>query len=95
MPDETNIKIGFAFTGSFCTFDKVISELSKLSRKFDDITPLMSPAAFSTDTRFGTAESFKEKIRAICKKDIISTISQAEPVGPKKLFDILIIAPLP
>lgn len=89
---KTNVKIGFAFTGSFCTFDKVITQLEKLSEIYD-VTPIMSPAAFSTDTRFGTADFFKEKISTICKKDIISSVAAAEPIGPKKLFDILIIAP--
>lgn len=90
---NADVKVGFAFTGSFCTFDKVISELEKLSEIYSDITPLMSSAAYSTDTRFGTAQSFKDRIASICKKSIISTVSEAEPVGPKKLFDVLIIAP--
>lgn len=90
---KADAKIGFAFTGSFCTFDKVINELYELSRKYQNITPLMSPAAFSTDTRFGVAKDFREKITSICKNDIISTITAAEPVGPKKLFDVLVIAP--
>lgn len=86
------LKVGFAFTGSFCTFDKVIPQLEKLS-EICDVTAIMSPAAATTDTRFGTAEHFRDQIRRICKKDIILTVSQAEPVGPKKLFDILVIAP--
>ena len=86
------LKVGFAFTGSFCTFDKVIPQLERLS-EICDVTAIMSPAAATTDTRFGTAEYFKDQIRKICKKDIILTVSQAEPIGPKKLFDILVIAP--
>ena len=86
------LKVGFALTGSFCTFDKVINHLEKLSEIYD-ITPIMSPSAFFTDTRFGTSESFKEKIKAICQKDIIATIKDAEPIGPKKLFDVMVIAP--
>ncbi len=89
---QPKVKIGFALTGSFCTFDKVIRELEKLTEMYD-VTPIMSPAAFSTDTRFGSAESFREKVSRICNKEIITTISQAEPIGPKKLFDALIIAP--
>lgn len=90
---DANAKIGFAFTGSFCTFDKVIQELEKLSQIYHDITPIMSTNAATTDTRFGTADFFREKIKAVCKKNLIVTIPQAEPVGPKKLFDLLIIAP--
>ncbi len=86
------LKVGFALTGSFCTFDKVINELEKLSQVYD-VTPIMSPASYQTDTRFGKAEDFKEKIKSICNKEIISQITAAEPVGPKKLFDIMVIAP--
>lgn len=86
------LKLGFAFTGSFCTFDKVISELEKLADAYT-ITPIMSPASFGTDTRFGKAEDFRNKIADICHSDIISAITAAEPIGPKKLFDALVIAP--
>ena len=90
---NADLKIGFAFTGSFCTFDKVISELEKLWEIYPNITPLMSRAAYSTDTRFGTATDFKDRISGITGKNIISTVTEAEPVGPGKLFDIMIIAP--
>lgn len=86
------IKLGFALTGSFCTFDKVIRELEKLTEIYD-VIPIMSPAAAFTDTRFGKAGAFREKISALCNKDIITSITSAEPVGPKKLFDVLVIAP--
>ncbi len=85
-------KIGFALTGSFCTFDKVIEQIERLTQIYD-ITPIMSHSASSTDTRFGTSEAFKEKLSSLTGKNIISTIPQAEPIGPKKLFDALIIAP--
>lgn len=88
----SELKLGFALTGSFCTFDKVIRELEKLSEKYD-ITPVMSSAAAYTDTRFGKAGDFRDKIARICNKDIILTIPEAEPVGPKKLFDVMVIAP--
>lgn len=89
---KPDIKIGFAMTGSFCTFDKVIRELKKLTEIYD-VTPIMSPAASSTDTRFGKAQEFCKEISAACGKDIITTIAQAEPIGPKKLFHALVIAP--
>lgn len=88
-----NKRIGFAITGSFCTFRKVLSELETLSKECADITPIMSNIAYSTDTRFGTAEGFRTRISNICKKPIISTITEAEPIGPQSLLDILIIAP--
>lgn len=85
-------RIGFAMTGSFCTFDKVINQLEKLTEIYD-VTVIMSKAAYETDTRFGTAESFRERAMLLTKKEIISDIPHAEPIGPKKLFDALIIAP--
>jgi len=88
-----NKKIGFAFTGSFCTFSTVISELENLKKQECDILPVMSMNAYSTDTRFGTCESFVNKIESICENKVIHTIAQAEPIGPRKLLDLLIIAP--
>jgi len=86
-------KIGFALTGSFCTFKKVIEELKALSGTGAEIFPIMSPASSSFDTRFGTADSFMTQIKEITKKDIIKTIPQAEPIGPKNYLDAIIIAP--
>lgn len=93
MPPSSDVKIGFALTGSFCTFSRVITELEKLCEIYPSVTPIMSKTAAETDTRFGSAEFFREKIRSACKKDLITAVSQAEPIGPKKLFDVLIIAP--
>lgn len=86
-------KIGFAFTGSFCTFKKVIDELKNLAQTGAEIFPIMSSASSSLNTRFGSKESFMEEIKNITKKDIITTIPQAEPIGPKNYLDALIIAP--
>lgn len=87
------ITVGFAFCGSFCTLSSAVSQLAGLKEAGMDIIPIMSDAAYSTDTRFGTAESFITKIEDICKNKIIHTISEAEPIGPKKLLDLLVIAP--
>ncbi|MBR5535293.1 MAG: dipicolinate synthase subunit B [Clostridia bacterium] len=86
------VKVGFALTGSFCTFDKVILELKELCREYD-VTVIMSKSASSTDTRFGTAKGFMEKAEDLSQRKVITEISTAEPIGPKKLFDALIIAP--
>ncbi len=91
--DLSDKHIGFAITGSFCTFRKVISELEKLSELGADITPIMSGTSFATDTRFGSANGFIDRIEEICKKPIIHTIVGAEPIGPQSLLDLLIIAP--
>ncbi len=87
------LNIGFALCGSFCTFNKVIDELQELKSKGHNIFPIMSYNAYSTDTRFGKAGFFRDKIEEICLNPIISTIAAAEPIGPKKLLDILIIEP--
>ncbi len=89
----TNTKIGFALCGSFCTFSLVIPQLESIVQSGADVTPLMSYNAYSTDTRFGKSEDFIRQVEGICGKKIIHTIADAEPVGPKKLFDVLVIAP--
>lgn len=91
--DLKDKKIGFAFTGSFCTFKKVIEELKNLSETGAEIFPIMSSASSGFDTRFGSADGFMTEIRNITKKEIITTIPQAEPIGPKNYLDALIIAP--
>jgi len=90
MDDRT---IGFALCGSYCTFDKALRTLSELSKKYDNIVPIMSERAYSTDTRYGKAKDFIDEIEAICGRSVIHTIAQAEPIGPKNLLDLLIIAP--
>lgn len=87
------ITAGFALCGSFCTFEKAIFQIEYLIGMGIDVVPIMSFNAFSSDTRFGKAKDHIEKIEAFCNKKIISSIVDAEPVGPKKMFDILIIEP--
>lgn len=89
----TTKTIGFALCGSFCTFDIAIKTLEELKTNGYNIIPIMSFNAFNTDTRFGKAVDFRNKIENICKNEIISTIPDAEPIGPKKLLDILLIEP--
>lgn len=85
--------VGFALCGSFCTFKKVIPQMKKLIDNGYKVIPIMSPTAYSTDTRFGKAEDFNKEIEEICNAKIIYTISGAEPIGPKELLDALVIAP--
>ncbi len=85
--------IGFAICGSFCTFKSVFKEIENLTELGYDIVPIMSENAFSFDTRFGEAKHWQDELRRITKKDIIHTIKDAEPIGPKKLLDILVVAP--
>ena len=88
-----NKKIGFVLTGSFCTFRKTIPKMKELVEKGAEIVPIMSYNAYSMDTKFGKAKDFIEEIENITGKEIIHTIQDAEPIGPKKLTDIMIIAP--
>ena len=87
-----NKNIGFALTGSFCTFNKTIEQMEKLSKKCN-IFPIMSYNSFSLDTKFGKASDFIETIEKICNKKIIHSIQDAEPLGPNQLLDLLLIAP--
>lgn len=89
----SNKTVGFALCGSFCTFKKVIPQMKKLVDEGYKVIPIMSHTAYTTDTRFGKANDFNNEIEAICKENIIYTISGAEPIGPKQLLDILVIAP--
>ena len=86
-------KIGFAITGSFCTFEKVFKELTKLVNEGANVYPIFSFNAQSIDTRFGNAEDFVRRAAQITGNDPILTIKDAEPIGPKSFLDILIIAP--
>lgn len=89
-----NKKIGFAFTGSFCTFKKTLQEIEKLL-KIDgiEIYPIMSFNSYNLDSKFGNAKTFIKEIEDLTNNSIIHTIPDAEPIGPKKMFDILIVAP--
>ena len=87
------ITVGYALTGSFCTFKKTIEQMKLLKKEGYNILPIMSFNAFGIDTRFGKAKSFIEEIEDICSNKIIATIEDAEPIGPKKLCDILVVSP--
>lgn len=87
-------RVGFAFTGSFCTFKTVIDELKNVKKENADILPIMSFNSYNLDTKFGKAEDFINEIKEITEKaEIIHTIQGAEPIGPKKLTDVMVIAP--
>ena len=88
-----NKKIGFVLTGSFCTFKKTIPQIKKLKNLGADIIPIMSFNSYNLDTKFGKAKDFIKEIEEICGKEIIHTIQDAEPIGPKHLTDIMIVAP--
>ena len=88
-----NKKIGYALTGSFCTFETSLEEIKKLCKLNVNVLPIMSFNSYNLDTKFGKAQDFIEQIEKITGNKIIHTIQDAEPIGPKKMLDILIIAP--
>lgn len=86
-------KIGFVLTGSFCTFSKVIPKIKELIELQAEIVPVMSFNSYQMDTKFGKAKDFINEIESITGKEIIHTIQGAEPIGPKGMTDVMVIAP--
>lgn len=91
--DINNKNIGFAFTGSFCTYNNAFIQLSKLKECNCNIFTIFSERASSINTRFGNADDFIDKAEKITLNKPIMTIEAAEPIGPKSLLDILVIYP--
>lgn len=87
------VTIGYAMCGSYCTFDKSIAAMENLKALGYDILPIMSENACSVDTRFGKSSDIVKKVEDISGKKVISTIKDAEPIGPKKMCDLILIAP--
>lgn len=88
-----NKRIGFALTGSFCTFATALECIEEIMRQGAEVTPIISHSVDTIDTRFGRAADLKEKLEWITGKQIIRTIPGAEPIGPKQLFDLLVVLP--
>lgn len=86
------MNIGFALCGSFCTYAEVFPVLEILA-SIHTVTPIFSHTAYTTDSRFGTAKEHIERAESICGKKALCSISDVEPIGPKQLLDILVIAP--
>ena len=85
-------RMGFCVCGSFCTFPRILRELKPLCAAYD-VTPILSEASATTDTRFGKARAFRDAIEQLTGKSAIATIPAAEPIGPGALFDVLVVAP--
>jgi dipicolinate synthase subunit B len=90
---KNKITVGFALTGSFCTIPDIFTEIEKLVNDGMEVVPIVSEAVAQTDTRFGTAMEFLARLREICGHEVISTVTEAEPIGPKRLLDVLVVAP--
>ena len=86
-------RIGFVMTGSFCTFRKTIDELKKIVKLGAKVIPIMSENSYTMDTKFGKAEDFINEVEDITGTKILHTIQEVEPIGPKDMLDILVVAP--
>lgn len=86
-------RIGFVMTGSFCTFRKTIDELKKIVNQKANVIPIMSENSYTMDTKFGKAMDFINEVENITKNKILHTIQEVEPLGPKDMLDILVVAP--
>ena len=86
-------KIGFCLTGSFCTFKNTIEQMRELIKEEAIIIPIMSYNAYNLDTKFGKAKDFITEIEKVSGNKIIHTLQDAEPIGPKNLTDIMLVAP--
>lgn len=86
-------RIGFVITGSFCTFRKTIDELKKIIKLDANVIPIMSEHSYTMDTKFGKAEDFINEIEEITGNKILHTIQEVEPLGPKDMLDIIVVAP--
>ena len=87
------MKIGYCFTGSFCTFAYSYDALKDLVAQGHEIVPIMSENAYYTDTRFQMAEEFSRQVEDLCQRKVIHTIADAEPLGPAEPLDVLVVAP--
>ena len=86
-------RVGFALTGSFCTLDKALRAMEETAQAYPDILPILSETTGSTDTRFGRGEDFRQAAEEICGRRAVASIREAEPIGPRQLLDVLVIAP--
>lgn len=91
--DLKNKKIGFAMTGSFCTFKKTFDVFKDVVNSGADVFPIMSETSYSTDTRFGKSSDFVLQAEQLSGKTVIKSVKEAEPIGPKQMLDILVVAP--
>ena len=89
----SRLRIGFVLTGSFCTFSRVLPVIGRLIERGDAVTPILSDNAGTLDTRFGTAAHWRGELTALTGIAPIDSIVSAEPIGPKALFDVLVVAP--
>lgn len=89
----SNIKIGFALTGSFCTINNMFPVITDLITNGADIIPILSQSVYSIDTKFGNSKDLVSKLEYLTNKKVIRTLTDVEPIGPTSMVDIIIVAP--
>lgn len=90
LEDKT---IGFAICGSFCTHSRAIAALEAVTAQYRHVVPIVSEIVSVTDTRFGTAKDLLERMTQLCGQPPMASVKETEPIGPKGLLDLLVIAP--
>jgi dipicolinate synthase subunit B len=85
--------VGFALTGSHCTLEEIMPQIKRFTDEGAQVVPIVSNTVMTTDTRFGTSENWQRQLKELTGNDIISSIVEAEPLGPSKLLDVMVIAP--
>lgn len=85
--------VGYAITGSHCTFAEVMPQIQRFVDMGAKVVPIASHTVMTTDTRFGKSDNWQKQLKDITGNDIISSIVDAEPLGPSKLLDVLVVAP--
>jgi len=87
------VRVGFALTGSHCCLDAVIPQVRNLVNEGAEVTTIISSVVDTTDTKYGTSDRWKEMLKEITGREAISTVVQAEPIGPGKILDVIVVAP--
>ncbi len=87
------LSVGVALSGSFCTFERVMKQIRELVEQGMEVTPILSFNASGMDTRFGKAEDWKARLREMTGKEPLTTLAEVEPIGPKGMLDVLVVAP--
>lgn len=89
----SGVTVGFALTGSYCTFARVLPVVEVVKRRFGRVIPILSEHSAATDTRFGSAAEHRAALERICGVPCLTSIRETEPIGPQRLLDVLVIAP--
>ncbi|MCL2084359.1 MAG: dipicolinate synthase subunit B [Oscillospiraceae bacterium] len=87
------LRVGAAMCGSFCTFSQIMPQIRRLAEMGCEVYPIMSPAAYETDTRFGKAAEWRSELEAATGRVVWHTLPDVEPIGPRKLLEVMLVAP--